>query len=69
MRALPLSNPPNPWASTDVQYLEEIPRTPLHVYEDASDSILSRNDSPDVGFRWTVNPYRGCVHGCAYCYA
>ena len=69
MRPLPLSNPPNPWASTDVQYLEEIPRTPLHVYEDASGSILSRNDSPDVGFRWTVNPYRGCVHGCAYCYS
>ncbi|MBM4381127.1 MAG: PA0069 family radical SAM protein [Deltaproteobacteria bacterium] len=69
MRALPVSNPPNPWSSTDVQYLEEIPATPLHVYEDASETILSHNDSPDVGFRWTVNPYRGCVHGCAYCYA
>lgn len=36
---------------------------------DASQSILSHNDSPDVGFNWSVNPYRGCEHGCAYCYA
>jgi DNA repair photolyase len=34
---------------------------------DASRSILTRNDSPDVGFEWSLNPYRGCVHGCAYC--
>ncbi len=32
-------------------------------------SLLTRNDSPDVGFRWSINPYRGCEHGCAYCYA
>lgn len=36
---------------------------------DASQSILSHNDSPDVGFNWSINPYRGCEHGCAYCYA
>src|SRR5262245_49483979 len=41
----------------------------LEVYEDHSRKILSTNDSPDVGFRWSVNPYRGCVHACAYCYA
>jgi DNA repair photolyase len=36
---------------------------------DESRSIVSENDSPDVGFRYSVNPYRGCEHGCAYCYA
>jgi DNA repair photolyase len=36
---------------------------------DASRTILSRNQSPDVGFEFSVNPYRGCEHGCIYCYA
>lgn len=36
---------------------------------DSSRSILVHNDSPDVGFRFSVNPYRGCEHGCIYCYA
>jgi DNA repair photolyase len=39
------------------------------VYEDETRGILSHNDSPDVGFDWSVNPYRGCFHACAYCYA
>lgn len=38
-------------------------------YRDDSQSIISRNDSPDVGFETSLNPYRGCEHGCAYCYA
>ena len=65
----PLSNPPNPWLSTEVEYLEEIPAAELEVYEDHTREILSHNDSPDVGFSWSVNPYRGCFHACAYCYA
>ncbi len=69
MKTRPVSNPPNPWASTALEYLEEIPRAQLQVYEDQSRSILAHNDSPDVGFDWSVNPYRGCVHACAYCYA
>src|SRR5579885_3694738 len=36
---------------------------------DETQSILAENNSPDVGFRFSVNPYRGCEHGCAYCYA
>ncbi len=65
----PLSNPPNPWESTQVEYLEDRPSTQVQVFEDASRSILSKNDSPDVGFTYSVNPYRGCMHACAYCYA
>ncbi|WP_144996063.1 PA0069 family radical SAM protein [Polystyrenella longa] len=38
-------------------------------YEDLSRSIVSDNDSPDLSFRYSLNPYRGCEHGCAYCYA
>jgi len=38
-------------------------------FDDNSQSILSRNDSPDLGFSHGLNPYRGCEHGCAYCYA
>jgi len=43
------------------------PRTVL--LRDPSRSIVARNDSPDVGFEASINPYRGCSHGCAYCYA
>lgn len=43
------------------------PRT--EVREEAARSIISRNDSPDVGFSQSVNPYRGCEHGCSYCFA
>jgi len=46
---------------------QPLPRT--RFLRDASRSILSRNDSPDIGFEVSVNPYRGCEHGCAYCYA
>jgi DNA repair photolyase len=36
---------------------------------DKAKSVISRNDSPDVGFRLSINPYRGCEHGCVYCFA
>jgi DNA repair photolyase len=36
---------------------------------DNSKSVLARNDSPDIPFRYSINPYRGCEHGCIYCYA
>jgi DNA repair photolyase len=63
-----VKNPPNPWLSSDVELLEPEPSR-LEVYQDATREILSRNDSPDIPFTWSVNPYRGCGHGCAYCYA
>ena len=64
-----VSNPPNPWLSTDVEWLGPPPEARLEVYIDRSRNILARNDSPDIDFQWSVNPYRGCFHGCAYCYA
>jgi DNA repair photolyase len=70
VRFLPVANPPNPFSSTTLDYeIEDNPGATLQVYEDHSRSILAKNDSPDVGFRWSVNPYRGCLHGCGYCYA
>jgi DNA repair photolyase len=73
VRPRPLSNPPNPWERTTVEWLREDgvdPATsPVQVFEDASRTILAHNDSPDIGFRWSVNPYRGCMHACAYCVA
>src|SRR5207245_6092521 len=70
MQPRPLANPPNPWATTEVEYLEgDAPHAALQIYEDHTRQILSKNDSPDVGFTWSVNPYRGCFHACAYCYA
>lgn len=47
-----------------------LPPHPLtHVTEERARSIISRNDSPDIGFSQSVNPYRGCEHGCVYCFA
>ena len=39
------------------------------VFEDTAKSIVARNDSPDISFDGSINPYRGCEHGCIYCYA
>ncbi len=46
---------------------EPLPRT--EFIPDDSQSIIATNDSPDLGFRASLNPYRGCEHGCVYCYA
>ncbi|MEO8742422.1 MAG: PA0069 family radical SAM protein [Lysobacteraceae bacterium] len=40
-----------------------------HVTEERARSIISRNDSPDIGFGQSINPFRGCEHGCVYCFA
>src|SRR5689334_19108664 len=69
MELRPVSNPPNPWLSSEVEYFDEIPAARLEVWEDHTRNILASNDSPDVGFSFSVNPYRGCFHACAYCYA
>ncbi|GHE27364.1 PA0069 family radical SAM protein [Vulcaniibacterium thermophilum] len=45
------------------------PHPDTQVTEERARSVISRNDSPDVGFSQSVNPYRGCEHGCVYCFA
>jgi DNA repair photolyase len=47
----------------------EEPRAKTVYLRDHSRSIIARNDSPDIGFDASINPYRGCSHGCVYCYA
>ncbi|HEX2586482.1 MAG TPA: PA0069 family radical SAM protein [Steroidobacteraceae bacterium] len=48
---------------------EELPPLATTVQADASRSIITRNDSPDISFNQSINPYRGCEHGCIYCFA
>jgi DNA repair photolyase len=48
---------------------EDRPNPRTQFLKDTSRTILARNDSPDVGFEVSINPYRGCEHGCIYCYA
>ena len=49
--------------------LEDLPQLPTSLIEDHAKSALSYNDSPDISFDRGLNPYRGCEHGCVYCYA
>jgi DNA repair photolyase len=53
----------------DDEYLAQLEHPATEYLTDQSQSIVAENDSPDVGFRYSVNPYRGCSHGCSYCYA
>ena len=48
---------------------EDRPSPKTRFFVDTSKSIISTNDSPDLSFRYSANPYRGCEHGCIYCYA
>jgi DNA repair photolyase len=71
-----LSNPPVRFESTAVEktddgWQEEEPATSLAeiVLPDRAKSVITTNSSPDVGFEQSINPYRGCSHGCVYCFA
>ncbi|MBZ0113793.1 MAG: PA0069 family radical SAM protein [Thermoanaerobaculia bacterium] len=63
-------NPPNRFDRISV-HLDERPSGVVasEYFEDSTRSIISHNASPDVGFEASLNPYRGCEHGCIYCYA
>jgi DNA repair photolyase len=70
-------NPTNRFVSThreldpDIADLDpaEEPSPRTQFIEDHTQTALNKNDSPDIGFTWSLNPYRGCEHGCIYCYA
>src|SRR3984893_2637015 len=51
------------------QSLDDLPPFATSVSVDASRKIIARNESPDIGFDRSINPYRGCEHGCVYCFA
>ncbi|CAN5406199.1 PA0069 family radical SAM protein [soil metagenome] len=74
------SNPPNRFEKItiepdfehvegDEEYFQSIARPTTDYLIDTSKTIIATNDSPDVGFTHSINPYRGCSHGCVYCYA
>src|SRR5437588_13066233 len=48
---------------------DEKPRRATQYFRDATKTIIAHNQSPDVGFEVSINPYRGCEHGCIYCFA
>src|SRR5262245_27961019 len=82
MRSLPISIRGRGAATNPANRFERIrydpdPEAPLEeqaapetvLLRDNALSVLTENDSPDVGFKVSLNPYRGCEHGCTYCYA
>lgn len=66
-------NPPNRFEllsyERDPEAPDDEPAPSTQFLRDTTRSIIARNDSPDVGFRASINPYRGCENGCIYCYA
>ncbi|HTK55539.1 MAG TPA: radical SAM protein, partial [Gemmatimonadales bacterium] len=65
-------NPTNRFETIAIERDPEIAgpeRIDTEVLRDTSRSLIAYNDSPDVGFDASINPYRGCEHGCIYCYA
>jgi DNA repair photolyase len=56
------------WQSLE-RIAEEAPPPRTEVFSDTSRSVIARNQSPDIPFDRSINPYRGCEHGCIYCYA
>ncbi len=57
------------WGTLDQLAQAEQQRPETQILEEPARNILSGNDSPDIGFDLSINPYRGCEHGCIYCYA
>ncbi|MFA6469771.1 MAG: PA0069 family radical SAM protein [Bacteroidota bacterium] len=67
------SNPDNRFEKVSYEMMEEefdaVRKITTQYFFDTTKSALAKNDSPDIGFTYDLNPYRGCEHGCIYCYA
>lgn len=57
------------WGTLEESQAGDVPRLETEVTFETARSAISKNDSPDIHFDYSVNPYRGCEHGCVYCYA
>lgn len=59
------------YVQDDLDGLDEVPNrnTATQFFEETPKKVISKNDSPDVSFLYSINPYQGCEHGCIYCYA
>ena len=66
---LPMHQPDLDHLEGDAEALERLRNPATEFLPDRSRSIVSENHSPDIPFRYSLNPYRGCEHGCGYCYA
>jgi len=65
-----VENPPNPWLNTSVEWVGEPPESKVEVFEETETRrIITHNNSPDVGFDYSINCYRGCTHACSYCFS
>ena len=65
-----INNPPNPWLSSHHEWIGEPPPVRIEVFEETETrGIITRNNSPDVAFDYSVNCYRGCPHACTYCFS
>lgn len=65
-----VENPPNPWEKYSVEFVGEPPEAKQEVFEETTTRrIITHNNSPDVGFDYSVNCYRGCTHACSYCFS
>lgn len=70
------SNPDNRFDALSKSYVDdgwdtlgELPRLKTEIFTETPKTIITRNQSPDISFDRSINPYRGCEHGCTYCYA
>jgi DNA repair photolyase len=65
-----VANPPNPWLSHTIEWIGEPPEARVEVFEETETrTVITHNKSPDVGFDYSVNCYRGCAHACTYCFS